>query len=208
MKRTYWLSLILIFTVILTFSVSATALAIEKRRHNQAGINAPGEQVEMRKQTMKKIMVKRWLEKEMPELLEKIEETQSEYPDAVRKFQRDLKKNEKQNLFRGPARGKMDKETRALLQSYLENELKSHVLSQKISESTDDREKDQLKRELKDVLTKSFEIKAEIQEKVITKMEQRIRKLRDLLEKRKDLKEQIISERIENITNDTKLTEW
>ena len=156
---------------------------------------------------MKAIMIKKWLEKEMPELLEQIQVISEQYPQAVKEFKKSLNSREKQRLFRHKG-GKMDKDIKVLAEGYLKAELESYVLAQKYKESTDENEQQKIKDDLLNILNKSFEIKEKLQTKVIEKMEQRIQKLKDMLKKRKGLKQQIVSERIETITDNRDLTKW
>ena len=212
MKKLFLTTLPLMTAIFITFSYASVVFAGEPqdapRSDSHPGFQQGGEKMKQRHQAMKKVMIHKWLEKEMPEFLEKVKTAEEEYPEAVQSFKKDMKKSEKQRLFQGPARGKMDDQTKAIMQEFLENELESYVLSQKYKESTDERERENLKSQLENVLSKSFELKAQIQETMIAKMEDRIQKLRDLLANRKAIKNQIITDRIETITNDSELTKW
>ena len=209
MKRSYIFTFIFVLSIFLSFAVVQIAFAEEKGHHpNHPGLKSGEEQGKWKREAMKKVLIHRFLEKEMPEFLEQVKATQEEYPEAVQEFKKDLKKGDKQRLFHGSAKGKMDPETKEILQQFLQNELESYVLAQKYTESTDEKEREHLEKEMRQVLKISFDLKAELQKKAIAKMEERIQKLKDLLEKRRELKEQIISDRLETITNDSKLTKW
>ena len=57
-------------------------------------------------------------------------------------------------------------------------------------------------------LLKSFDLKERLQVKMLQKMSERIRKVEEMIEKRKSMRDKIISQRLEDLTLDREITKW
>jgi hypothetical protein len=231
MKKTLLYSLFLLIVTIAILSAAATAFAKEPQEGPEPGLTPPPEEMgpgmmpppermepgmgpqddmqgdEAKKHMFRAAIFKKWLEKEMPDLVQKLEGVREENPEAAERFVHEMKERNKEHIFKGHGRG-LDKETKEILEKYLSSELDSFVLAEKLQTSTDDKEKEKLTAELKKVLGTSFDLKEQIQAKVVEKIEQRVQKLKDMMEKRKALKDKIIDERIDQITSASPLTQW
>jgi hypothetical protein len=150
----------------------------------------------------KREMLKNWMHREMPEIAKRLENLKTENPEAFRTFMQQRRENFHE-LFMGKKRG-TDKETKETLQQFLNNELDSLLQAEKVKNTTEEKEKEKLKVELKATLTRGFDLKEKLQSKMIEKMNERIESLRQMLEKRKEMKDRIISERLDELTGDEK----
>ncbi|MBN2144196.1 MAG: hypothetical protein JW774_06200 [Candidatus Aureabacteria bacterium] len=152
------------------------------------------------KQLERKKMQNRWMEKEMPELANRLKKIRKEDPSVFRLFVRQRRENFHE-LMIGKKHG-TDKETKQLIEAYLNNELDSLQKAKKYKETTNEKDQEKMEQDLKATLNTGFDLKEKLQSKMIDKMNKRIEHLRQMLEKRKELKERIISERFSELTQD------
>jgi hypothetical protein len=101
-----------------------------------------------------------------------------------------------------------DPETGKLAEA--ENELAHNadeILSQYVAaEKADDQKR--LKSDLRDMLVKQFDVQRQRRELELSRIEERVQKLRDQIKKRNDARETIIDRRLEQLTNEAEGLGW
>jgi len=147
-----------------------------------------------------------WIKTEMPDLAAELKKLQQESPDVYRSFSRQLHKNASQ-LLKNRNLGN-NESAKDIVKKLLKNELKSLKLADQCKKSEDIAEQESLKQKLKIILDETFDLKEEIQQQVIQNMNKRLEELKELIAKRKGLKEQIVSERLDEITSNDKVLKW
>lgn len=81
-------------------------------------------------------------------------------------------------------------------------------LARQIADAKSDTDKEKLRDKMKEVLDKAFEEKQKQHEKQIESLEAQIKKLRSMVEKRKENKKEIIEERVKQLQRDAAGLGW
>jgi hypothetical protein len=101
-----------------------------------------------------------------------------------------------------------DPETAKLYAAEEEAAKEAHGLSAKLKSITDEKEKGDATKALRDALTKQFEAQQKRRAHEISKIEERLGKLKDTMKKRESAKETIVGRRVDELTGVTDDLGW
>ena len=82
------------------------------------------------------------------------------------------------------------------------------LLASQYAEATDDVERQRIKAQLAELLGRQFELQQQIRENEVAQLEERIKKLRGLIEKRKEARQSIVDNRLEQLLRDADGLGW
>ncbi|MFC2140319.1 hypothetical protein ACFLQ1_01200 [Candidatus Auribacterota bacterium] len=208
MKRIRYF-LIVCFMIVITFSkVQAEGLDDRQGPPNIQGSPGPkqGGRMDHRRGGHKGELLKKWLKEEMPDLYQNLESLKETDPELFETFQKQMQKEKTLHYFFWKKRkGKeINSETLATFKTYLSNEFKTLTISREYKKS----QSETTKAEIKAILEHSFALKEKLQIKSIERMEKKVKSIREMLAKRKELKDKIIAQRIDELTEDNEEIKW
>jgi len=148
-----------------------------------------------------------WLKKNMPELDKKLEELKKNNSELFRRVVQKLR-SEKFRKMLGAAQKKGDAQTLETVKGLMHSELDSVVIGDRYRKATTDTEKENLQAELRVVLEKSFSLKEGLQKKKMEGLKNRLEKLSAMIEKRSELKDRIIDQRMADVTGANDALKW
>ena len=95
-----------------------------------------------------------------------------------------------------------------LQQSNVEFDRQISALTSRYGEIDDDAERQKAKTELAEMLGKQFEVQQQIREEEVGQLEARVKKLRALIDKRKDARQSIIEKRLDQLLREAEGLGW
>ncbi len=81
-------------------------------------------------------------------------------------------------------------------------------LASQYAEATDDAERQKIKAQLAELLGRQFELQQQIREDEVAQLESRVKKLRSVIEKRKEARQSIVNNRLEQLLRDAEGLGW
>lgn len=172
-----------------------------RRKRMQGGGRMGGE----RGEKMKKFL--EHLKDENPEKYEDLMRLRKENPDL---FREKLKEHIGEFIKnkRGRGRERMDPETRERMKEIGGLEKQSMELAKQYRGAETDEEKQSIAGDLKQVLVRTFDMKLLNQQKNMERLEKRLEELKNLLEKRKESRNDVIQKRFDELTGKTEHMKW
>ena len=82
------------------------------------------------------------------------------------------------------------------------------LLASQYAEATDDAERQKIKAQLAELLGRQFELQQQVREDEVAQLEARVKKLRGLIEKRKEARQSIVGNRLEQLLRDAEGLGW
>lgn len=186
------LGVYLIFSVLLTAN-SQEAMDFPAENENESVNQMP----KMNKRHHRLIF--HMIKKDMPELAAKIENEKNNNPAVFRAF---VTRMGSQDLKMARIGKDADIKSKKLMEDMINKELDSFRIGDKYKKTESEEEKEELQKELNTLLNEIFEMKELFQQNMIQHMEARIIKVKDFMNKRRDLKSSIIAERVKELTQD------
>ena len=148
-----------------------------------------------------------WLDREAPEIKEKLETLKERNPEIAAKVMRGFH----QNLFKklsGVKGRRGDPETKEAIKNLMNLELSSILLAGDYQHAANDSEKESIAAELKNTLNQSFDAKQTLHQKQVEHLETRLKKLQEMTTKRATQKESIINARYDKLTGQPVHLDW
>lgn len=102
----------------------------------------------------------------------------------------------------------LDKAQRQLAQADHELSRKSEQLAAQYGGAKEDEKKSQLRTQLRETLEKQFQLQEQRREQELVKIEERLKSLRELMQKRKDARQTIIDRRLDQLLRDAEGLGW
>lgn len=84
----------------------------------------------------------------------------------------------------------------------------SESLASQYAEATDDEERQKIKAQLAELVGRQFEVQQQIREEEVAQLEARVKKLHDLIEKRKEARRSIVDQRLEQLLREAEGLGW
>jgi hypothetical protein len=103
---------------------------------------------------------------------------------------------------------RLDKAQRQLAQADHELSRKSEQLAAQYGGAKEDDKKSQLRTQLRETLEKQFQLQEHRREQELVKIEERVKSLRELMQKRQDARETIINRRLDQLLRDAEGLGW
>ena len=103
---------------------------------------------------------------------------------------------------------RLDKAQRQLAQADHELGRKSEQLAAQYGGAKEDDKKSQLRTQLRETLEKQFQLQEQRREQELVKIEERLKSLRELMQKRKDARQTIIDRRLDQLLRDAEGLGW
>ena len=168
-----------------------------RRRHRP-----PRPERELSEKDIEKVM--KWLRENEPEMLEKLEGFREREPGAYYHFLREVfMKMERMEEFK-----KRDPEGYKRMIETSKLDKKIWELMKKYKHAESDEARDKIKAELKQVLSRLFDLKQAQHKAEIEELEKEVAKLKEIYKHHKENKEQIIEERLKELTGKKKPFDW
>jgi hypothetical protein len=165
--------------------------------------DAPGRMgVQGRGQMLRRIMER--LKEQDPERYEELMRLREENPGLMHERLKEFGKKLGERRM-GKAQ---DPELREKFKELMALEKKAREFAGQYRKAETEEEKKRAGGDLKSVLVKAFDLKLVTQEKGVQQLEKRLKELKELLEKRKAAREEIIQNRFDELTGKKKHLEW
>ena len=101
-----------------------------------------------------------------------------------------------------------DKAQRQLIQADFELSRKSKELATQYGAAKEEAKKSQLRSQLRDTLEKQFQLQQQRRQEELLKIEERLKTLRELMQKRNDARQAIIDRRLDQLLRDAEGLGW
>ncbi len=147
------------------------------------------------------------LKDENPEKFEDLMRLKEENPDLFREKLREHVGEFIKNKQR-KGRERMDPETRERMKERGELEKQSMRLAEQYRGAETDEEKQTIAEDMKAVLVRAFDMKLLNQQKNVERLEKRLKELKDLLNKRKESRDDVIQKRFDELTGKAEHLKW
>lgn len=95
-----------------------------------------------------------------------------------------------------------------LEQSHSKLDREGESLASQYAEATDDVERQKIRAQLAELLSRQFELQQQIREDEVAQLEARVKKLRGVIEKRKEARQSIVGNRLEQLLRDADGLGW
>jgi len=104
--------------------------------------------------------------------------------------------------------GTHDEEAARLIAFDAQMQQKSQALLGQYAEAGDDEQKSKIKEQLAEALEQQFSLQQQLREREVAKIEARVKKLRETIDKRKDAKRSIIDKRLDQLIREAEGLGW
>ncbi len=109
---------------------------------------------------------------------------------------------------RGWGHGARDEEAEKLFAADAQMQQKSQALLDQYTEAGDDEQKSKIKDQLAEMLEKQFSVQQQLREREVAKIEARVKKLRQTIDKRNEAKRSIIDKRLDQLIREAEGLGW
>jgi len=148
--------------------------------------------------------MRRKIEEEFPGAIERIMDWGQENPEAAENEMRHMRE-----LLDEMTRLKeVDPEAYELRKRDYELERKTEELGKRIRDTPDGEQREEMRRRLSELLEEQFELRMQMREREAKRIEQELKEIRALLERRRQQQVEIIQRRLDQLTGDPEMMKW